>query len=226
MTLAKVERSHPAREARATAHAACDVIDRFGWSVCVTSGGDGLGLLVRSRDRVRLLIGEPAIRCPHPSIDRQLQTVAAKLLSVRCPAADSVDVLCRFMNRQLGNDLLPGPSLTVIDLHKSGQVQLACRVSPPVLVLSAFDRPGSPRCAGSDGDSDMDHFQSLPGDYLVAFSPRAVRSLSSERLATLPNRVADSRGPCALSDELLDSVGDRHETAPPMALVRRTCAMK
>ncbi|MBM7788155.1 hypothetical protein [Tenggerimyces flavus] len=175
-------------------------------------------------DRVRVLVGEPATRGRHPSVVGQLEAATAKLAAVGCPAQDSVEVLCKLMSRQLGSDFQPGPSMTMLDLHASGQVDIARRVSPPVLFLGAHESPGAV-CRAATTGVEAGPVRSEGGDYLVAFSPLAVRLFSSEALANVPRLLAGAPTPCEVRNALLDSVDGRgqdpYRTAPPLAVVRR-----
>lgn len=205
-----------------SAHRRCGSLVDESWSLCLTSWPGGFVVSARSAEWVRVLIGEPATRGRHPMIADQVQSAAAKLLEVRCSAVDTVDVLCRLLARQLGGDQLPGPSLTLIDLHKSGRTDIAARVAPPVLYVGARAPFDLTHCAGSGG-VNAESLDVEPGDYLVALSPASIRTLSVDGLRRIPERIGAISDPCQLRDELLEAVDGRarHKPAPPMAIVRR-----
>lgn len=176
----------------------------------------------RAEGLVRVLIGEPATRGRHASVADQLQNAIAKLLDMRCSAADSVDVLCRVMARQLGGDQLPGPSLTLIDLYESGRADIACRAAPPVLHVRADAPVDAAECAGSGGvESDLIHADL--GDHLVALSPGSIQVLAADEIMTIPKRAKGVPHPCRLRDDLLEAVDSRGSDLPaaPIAIMRR-----
>jgi hypothetical protein len=223
MTQLEVRPPDAARADQASnVHVRCDASPLGGWSVCLTSRPTGIAVQARSDVRRRILIGEPATRGRHPSAVDQLRNAAAKLLDARCSVAESVDVLCRVMARQLGGDQLPGPSLTLLDLDETGRADIACRVAPPVLFVGATAPMESARCTGSGG-IEAETLQAEPDDFLVALSAGSIRTLAADRLSRIPTLVQTAPTPCRLRDELLRSGsvdgrrGDR--LAPPMAIL-------
>ena len=205
-----------------TTHECCEDSAGNSWSLCLTSWQAGFTVRARSAQQTRVLIGEPATRGRHPSVTSQIKDAAAKLLEVHCSAAETIDVLCRVMTRQLGGSQLPGPSLTLIDLYDSGRADIACHAAPPVLHVGTGATENAARCAGAGGVETETVLVEL-GDYLIALSPTSVQTLSAVGLSGIPELVRTISGPCRLRDELLDSVDgrDRHRPAPPMAIVRR-----
>jgi hypothetical protein len=179
-------------------HEECLRSPSAGWSVCATAWAHGVGAVVCGADRVRVVLAEPATRARQAGLTNQTRLAVARLLAVGMSVDESLDALRLLNTRQLGSGS-PGPSLALLDLHRSGLVQLAGRIAPSALYVP---RVGAARSHPWGGDGTCQELQLSDGDSIIAFSPSFVELISTTVLAELPDRTRRDSDPCRTRDSL------------------------
>lgn len=201
-------------------HEACVHAADIGWSACVTSWVPGVAAVVSGTDRMRVILAEPATQCLPTNITRYVRLAAGRLLATGMPVGESLDALCLLTTRQLGSRT-PGASLTLIDLFRSGRVDIAGRVAPPVLHVAMQDavRPYTTH----DGKSHS--FAASSTDCLAAYLPTFVELVPTTVLARLPDYMRQQLGPCQIrgvaAAAVTASAGIRPGAIPPLMFAQR-----
>lgn len=185
-----------------------------GWRVCLTSWHAGLAVAATSADRVRVVVCEPSSRGRHHGLARHVRLAAGRLLATGFDVEDSVDPLRVLLARRCGLHR-PGPALVVLDLFRSGAIEVARRNAPSLRHLSAS--------GGMRVTVDRDQaVPKVPADgWVLALSPAFARLMPAE----ISSEAAAATDPCELREQLvlhnMGGVVRRLGQAPPLAIAER-----
>lgn len=222
-TLVGMSSPSPRSARRRTVHAVCTTGSRFGWAVCLTAWQMGLAVQARVGNRIRIVVAESGTQDGHEvNAVEQLRTTTFRLAVEGCSAKRSLEELSRVEAGGSGATASPGPSLTILDLNDSGQVETASLNAPAAIQLS-HGRGATPRNKPV-GFSEVESMIAVTTDHAVlALSPSAAREVTTDYLNAVAAMTPSFSDPCRFRDDLLHLVGEQAPLlpAPPMAVLFR-----